>query len=90
MAMLLDMATLNHDIPCRSRWTNSNEMAIWDNRSMSHTPTADFSGLVYGDRLGFRAMSGGERPYFDTQGSARSTAWFREEDEAGAAATSSS
>lgn len=90
MAMLLDMVTGDHGIQCRYRWTNSNDMAIWDNRSMLHTPTADFSGLGYGDRMGFRAMSVGERPYFDPQGSARSTALFGEEDEAEAATASNS
>lgn len=86
MNMLLDMITQDHGIQCRFRWTNKNDIAIWDNRSMLHTPTADFSGWGLGDRLGYRTMSVGERAYFDPEAVARSTALFREENEAKSAA----
>lgn len=81
MNMLLDMVTKDHGIQCRFRWTSKNDIAIWDNRSMLHTPTADFSGWGLGDRLGYRTMSVGERAYFDPQAVARTTALFREEKE---------
>ncbi|KAL1792996.1 hypothetical protein ACET3X_007978 [Alternaria dauci] len=53
----------NHDLQVRFRWNQVNDMAIWDNRSTLHNPTYDFAGI--GERVGTRAVSCGERPYFD-------------------------
>lgn len=75
------MAVSQHDLQVRFRWTNSNDMAIWDNRSMIHSTTPDFRGLYLGDRVGYRAMSVGERPYFDPEASGRVEALAREEAE---------
>jgi alpha-ketoglutarate-dependent taurine dioxygenase len=43
--------------------------AIWDNRSVYHTATYDYAGL--GSRLGQRAVSLGEKPYYDPQSKSR-------------------
>lgn len=59
----------NHDLQCRFRWENENDIAIWDNRSSFHCATFDFAGL--GDRGGNRAVSVGERPYFDPSSKSR-------------------
>ncbi|ETS72969.1 hypothetical protein PFICI_15361 [Pestalotiopsis fici W106-1] len=56
----------NHDLQVRNRWQNVNDLAIWDNRSVYHAATPDYvheEGL--GERTGSRAVSIGERPYFD-------------------------
>ncbi|KAF3762834.1 taurine catabolism dioxygenase [Cryphonectria parasitica EP155] len=73
-----EMVVLNHDIHVRHRWTHPNDMAIWDNRSMVHTATPDYLGKGLGDRRGFRAMSIGERPYFDPEASGRAEALERD------------
>jgi alpha-ketoglutarate-dependent taurine dioxygenase len=44
-------------------------LAIWDNRSVLHTATWDYEGL--GPRTGQRAVSLGERPYFDPESKSR-------------------
>ncbi|KAI0133765.1 hypothetical protein BJ170DRAFT_690131 [Xylariales sp. AK1849] len=49
----------NHDLQVRFRW-NKNDLAIWDNRSVFHTATNDYSGK----RQGNRVVSLGEKPYF--------------------------
>ncbi|KAL9093947.1 MAG: hypothetical protein Q9165_003870 [Trypethelium subeluteriae] len=59
----------NHDLQVRHRWQNPNDMAIWDNRSVLHTGTYDYEGL--GRRTGQRAVSLGERPYFDPSSKSR-------------------
>ncbi|OJD34292.1 family taurine catabolism dioxygenase [Diplodia corticola] len=59
----------NHDLQVRHRWQNPNDIAIWDNRSVYHTATFDYDGL--GLRAGQRAVSLGERPYFDPQSTSR-------------------
>jgi alpha-ketoglutarate-dependent taurine dioxygenase len=59
----LQLLTENHDLQVRHRWANSNDVAIWDNRSVLHTATYDTEGQ--GPRSGQRAVSLGERPYFD-------------------------
>ncbi|KAK5163745.1 uncharacterized protein LTR77_010418 [Saxophila tyrrhenica] len=51
----------NHDLQVRHRWQNKNDVAIWDNRSVYHTPTFDTEA----PRTGHRAVSLGERPYLD-------------------------
>jgi hypothetical protein len=43
------------------------DTAIWDNRSVLHTPTYDFEGT----RTGQRAVSLGERPYLDPTSTGR-------------------
>jgi alpha-ketoglutarate-dependent taurine dioxygenase len=66
---LLDLVVGNHDLQVRNRWQNANDLAIWDNRSVYHTATLDYEGL--GERLGHRAVSLGERPYFDPSSRSR-------------------
>ncbi|KAJ3123891.1 hypothetical protein HK100_011449 [Physocladia obscura] len=66
---LFQLATLNHDLHVRFRW-NKNDVAVWDNRSSFHAATADFDAEVY-TRLGERAASLGERPYFDANSKSR-------------------
>lgn len=62
----------NHDLQVRNRWQNPNDVAIWDNRSVYHVATPDYEGL--GERLGHRAVSIGERPYFDVGSKSRQEA----------------
>lgn len=59
----------NHDLQVRHRWQNPNDVAIWDNRSVYHTPTPGYEGL--GDRTGLRATSLGGKPYLDPNGKSR-------------------
>ncbi|KAM7183644.1 TauD domain containing protein [Naviculisporaceae sp. PSN 640] len=62
----------NHDLQVRFKWQNVNDVAIWDNRSVYHAATPDYvfeEGL--GERKGNRAVSLGERPYFDPQSTSR-------------------
>ncbi|KAK3332889.1 hypothetical protein B0T19DRAFT_112959 [Cercophora scortea] len=62
----------NHDLQVRYKWKAVNDVAIWDNRSVYHAATPDYifeEGL--GERKGNRAVSLGERPYFDPQSSSR-------------------
>ncbi|KAK6369497.1 uncharacterized protein PV06_10828 [Exophiala oligosperma] len=56
----LQLITENHDLQVRFRW-NENDLAIWDNRSVFHTATNDYTGK----RQGNRVVSLGEKPYFD-------------------------
>ncbi|KAL1845413.1 hypothetical protein VTK73DRAFT_565 [Phialemonium thermophilum] len=75
----------NHDLQVRFRWQDVNDLAIWDNRSVYHAATPDYvfeEGL--GERTGSRAVSLGEKPYFDPQSSSRREA-LRKEREALAA-----
>lgn len=69
MNWLLDLVVGNHDLQVRNRWQNENDLAIWDNRSVFHTATLDYEG--FGERLGHRAVSLGERPYFDPNSRSR-------------------
>lgn len=55
----------NHDLQVRYRWANVNDVAIWDNRSVYHAATPDIYEEGLGERTGQRAVSLGERPYFD-------------------------
>ncbi|PSR82931.1 TfdA family taurine catabolism dioxygenase TauD [Coniella lustricola] len=64
-----DLVYQNHDLQVRFKWQNSNDIAIWDNRSVYHTMTLDYRGL--GDRFGNRAVGIGERPYFDPNSTSR-------------------
>ncbi|EAQ85321.1 hypothetical protein CHGG_09335 [Chaetomium globosum CBS 148.51] len=62
----------NHDLQVRLRWKAVNDVAIWDNRSVYHAATPDYifeEGL--GERKGSRAVSLGERPYFDPASTSR-------------------
>ncbi|ORY41193.1 taurine catabolism dioxygenase [Rhizoclosmatium globosum] len=64
-----DESDLNHDLQVRYRW-NQHDVAVWDNRSTFHTATTDFDADKY-LRLGERATSLGERPYFDAGSQSR-------------------
>jgi alpha-ketoglutarate-dependent taurine dioxygenase len=55
----------NHDLQVRNRWQNLNDLAIWDNRSVYHAATPDYLHEGLGERAGSRAVSIGEKPYFD-------------------------
>lgn len=66
----------NHDLQVRHRWQNPNDLAIWDNRSVYHTATYDYDGL--GSRTGQRAVSLGERPFFDPQSTSRRETLLKE------------
>jgi alpha-ketoglutarate-dependent taurine dioxygenase len=62
----------NHDLQVRFKWKAVNDVAIWDNRSVYHAATPDYvfeEGL--GERKGSRAVSLGERPYFDPASKSR-------------------
>jgi len=62
----------NHDLQVRYKWKDVNDVAIWDNRSVYHAATPDYvfeHGL--GERAGSRAVSLGEKPYFDPQSTSR-------------------
>lgn len=68
----------HHDIHVRHRWLNNNDMAIWDNRCSVHTATPDHVGQGLGSRVGVRAASIGERPYFDPSACGKREALVRE------------
>lgn len=57
-----DLVTQNHATQVRYRW-GKNDLAIWDNRSTYHAATPDYFDI--GPRSGVRAVSCGERPYYD-------------------------
>jgi alpha-ketoglutarate-dependent taurine dioxygenase len=61
----------NHDLQVRHRWQNPNDLAIWDNRSVYHVATPDYIDLDLGERTGQRAVSLGEKPYFDPKSTGR-------------------
>ncbi|CCU97893.1 unnamed protein product [Malassezia sympodialis ATCC 42132] len=65
---VLDLVTQNHITQVRYRW-GKNDLAIWDNRSTYHAATPDYFDL--GPRSGVRAVSCGERPYFDPNSKSR-------------------
>ncbi|KAI5480253.1 hypothetical protein MNV49_001212 [Pseudohyphozyma bogoriensis] len=50
----------NHDLAVRFKW-ETNDVAIWDNRSTFHSATFD----AVGERRGERVCSIGERAYYD-------------------------
>ncbi|KII95711.1 hypothetical protein PLICRDRAFT_97351 [Plicaturopsis crispa FD-325 SS-3] len=56
----------NHDLAVRFRW-ETDDIAIWDNRSSYHSATFD----AVGSRKGNRVLSIGERPYFDPASKSR-------------------
>ncbi|KAI0377285.1 TauD-domain-containing protein [Hypomontagnella monticulosa] len=61
----------NHDLQVRLRWENPNDLAIWDNRSVYHAATPDYLHQGLGERTGSRAVSLGEKPYFDPLSTSR-------------------
>lgn len=61
----------NHDLQVRLRWQDENDLAIWDNRSVYHAATPDYLHQGLGERTGSRAVSLGEKPYFDPQSTSR-------------------
>lgn len=67
-AYIIELLTSHHAGQVRYRW-GENDLAIWDNRSTFHAATPDYDGL--GDRGGVRAVSLGERPYFDPNSRSR-------------------
>lgn len=77
----LRMITENHDLQCRFRWGNKNDIAIWDNRSTVHCATYDYDGQ--GLRTGQRSVGIGERPYLDPESVGRKQALGEEVIEAG-------
>ncbi|KAH7908154.1 hypothetical protein BJ138DRAFT_1158368 [Hygrophoropsis aurantiaca] len=58
----------NHDMQIRYRW-GKDDIAIWDNRATFHTATNDYASTEA--REGNRAVSIGERPYFDPKSRSR-------------------
>lgn len=65
---IVDLFTRNHITQVRYRW-GINDLAVWDNRSTYHAATPDYFAL--GPRGGVRAVSCGERPYFDPNSRSR-------------------
>ncbi|CAD6590785.1 MAG: hypothetical protein ASARMPREDX12_004730 [Alectoria sarmentosa] len=66
----MNLIVENQDLQVRLRWQNANDLAIWDNRSTYHTATSDY----YDDpaeRMGRRAISVGEKPFFDVGSKSR-------------------
>jgi alpha-ketoglutarate-dependent taurine dioxygenase len=74
----------NHDLQVRVRWQNSNDIAIWDNRSTFHQATFDYEGQ--GERYGVRTVSVGEKPFFDPESKSRRQALAEQEAAAAAVA----
>lgn len=62
----LQLIAENHDLQVRFRW-NKDDLAIWDNRSVFHTATDDYTGK----RQGNRVVSLGEKPYYDPKSVSR-------------------
>ncbi|KAI0407642.1 TauD-domain-containing protein [Xylaria palmicola] len=73
----VDLVVANHDLQVRYRWHGPNDLAIWDNRSVYHAATPDYLE-AFGEREGSRAVSLGERPYFDPQSTGRREALAKE------------
>ncbi|KAJ3341972.1 hypothetical protein HDU83_006375, partial [Entophlyctis luteolus] len=69
LAYLYSLFSLNHDLQVRFRW-GKNDIALWDNRSSFHAATQDFDADEY-VRVGERATSLGERPFFDPESQSR-------------------
>ncbi|KIJ40705.1 hypothetical protein M422DRAFT_780643 [Sphaerobolus stellatus SS14] len=68
----------NHDLQVRHRWQNTNDLAIWDNRSVYHAATPDYVADGLGERTGQRAVSLGERPYLDPASTSRRESLVKE------------
>ncbi|KAJ9151209.1 TauD-domain-containing protein [Pleurostoma richardsiae] len=79
LSWFVQLIVENHDLQVRYRWKDVNDVAIWDNRSVYHAATPDYvyeEGL--GERSGSRAVSLGERPYFDPESKSRRQALAEE------------
>ncbi len=74
----LKLVVENHDLQVRHRWQNVNDLAIWDNRSVYHAATPDYLDQGLGERSGQRAVSLGEKPYFDPESTSRREALAKE------------
>ncbi len=75
LAWFVQLIVENHDLQVRFKWNAVNDVAIWDNRSVFHAATPDYifeEGL--GERKGSRAVSLGEKPYFDPASTGRRAA----------------
>ncbi|PYH93835.1 alpha-ketoglutarate-dependent sulfonate dioxygenase [Aspergillus ellipticus CBS 707.79] len=59
----------NQDLQVRFRWESTGDLAVWDNRCTFHTATHDHFGL--GERVGWRCMVMGERPFLDPKAKSR-------------------
>ena len=66
---ILDLVTSSHAAQVRFKWQQSGDLAVWDNRSVFHAATPDYDGL--GDRAGVRAVSLGEKPFYDPNSTSR-------------------
>lgn len=66
---LFNLVTQNHDAQVRFKW-RPNDLAMWDNRSMWHCATYDYSEARAGDRV----CSLGEAPYLDLNSKGRKEA----------------
>ncbi|RPA84817.1 TauD-domain-containing protein [Ascobolus immersus RN42] len=70
------LVTDSPDLQVRYRWEQypddpeAHDVAIWDNRSSLHTAIDDFFEIG-GTRIGDRAVSLGEKPYFDPNSKSR-------------------
>jgi alpha-ketoglutarate-dependent taurine dioxygenase len=80
------LITDNQDLQVRLRWQNENDLVIWDNRSVYHIATPDYLDDPGSERTGQRAVSLGERPYFDPSSLSRRKALDKERVAAGATA----
>ncbi|KAJ3190676.1 hypothetical protein HK101_008467 [Irineochytrium annulatum] len=65
---LYTLISQNHDLQVRYKW-GKNDVAIWDNRTAYHTATTDFT--LAERRVGDRAISVGEKPYYDPASKSR-------------------
>ena len=76
LGYLFRLVSDNHDLQVRFKWNVDNppgigDVAIWDNRSTQHTATFDYGAER---RVGDRAVSIGEKPYFDASATSRGEA----------------
>ncbi|GAA5998890.1 TauD/TfdA dioxygenase family protein [Rhodotorula paludigena] len=58
----------NHNLQVRFKW-DKNDVALWSNTSSFHNVTVDYQGI---DRVGHRAVSLGDKPYFHPDAGGRS------------------
>ncbi|PWN20870.1 taurine catabolism dioxygenase [Microstroma glucosiphilum] len=63
---VLELVTSHHTAQARLKW-GENDLAVWDNRSTFHAASPDYES----DRAGVRAVSVGERPYYDPASQSR-------------------
>ncbi|KAL2204356.1 TfdA family taurine catabolism dioxygenase TauD [Sarocladium strictum] len=75
LSWFVQLIVENHDLQVRHKWRNVNDLAIWDNRSVYHAATPDYASQPeLGERRGSRAVSLGERPYYDPASKSRNQA----------------